>query len=710
MSSISSGINKPDQFSLKKGVSEVQFTKKLDEVLVDKKLTKSEFKELASNLVGGQKALKDILGRVLPPKDVKDMLAGIGSLGSKSIKLDDIDKREIVKMIKTEILKDSDGVLRVPKNANIENIKNPAIRGALQSDITINGVDFKKDEKCLVIEKGDKKFIQKLDVNAKGEATKPKGDPIEINDDTFSKITKEQTFKKTDEPLFPDGKVSPRDVKQGSIGNCYAIAAIYSIAQKDPDAIKRMIKDNGDGTVTVRLFDKDGNGKISPKYIKMEKSTLETKEHAQDSLWVQMLEKAYASHKGSYQLIGQGGWSKDPLTVFLGKEFKKSELDGNTLEKTILKDLTPNIKPNKQYVDALKNSVKEWCKSLELPIPSDEKLNGLDKLVDKDTKSSEIIKTLQQDFNFDYDKGVALVNHYFPSTQLSSLKDMIKDLGEYPVPKFDAGKMGQLKDTMKSWFSQLNMPAPTKEQLGGLDKFVGKDLKQVDLVNKIKTFGLDQTNSDALVKAFFPEKTFNPDDILKSGIDKKQFDTLLKGLKEKYPISNANKDKNALINKLELAGKNIYKNDDMNMKTDLKINYKPEELKVFSDIQDALKKGKFVCIDTKVNIGVSSGSGHSGGEPIVDGLAGQHAYAVLDTVQMGGRMFVKIANPWGNDFSRDYTVQQDGSLKSKKYDKNDYSYLKPSEPNSTESKTHDNESWIELNNLTSDFNAIHIAS
>lgn len=705
MSAISGGINKPDQFALKKGVSEVKFTKKLDEVLVDKKLTKSEFKKLASNLVGGQKALKDILDKVFPPQDVKDMLAGIGSLGSKSIKLNDIDKREIVKMIRTKILKDSDGVLRIPNNANIENIKNPAIRGALKSDIKINEIDFKKDEKCLVIEKDDKKFIQKLDVNAKGEATGPKGDPIEINEDTFSKITKEQTFKKTDEPLFPNGKVSPRDVKQGPIGNCHAIAAIYSIVQKDPDYIKRMIKDNGDGTVTVRLFDKDKNGNIFPKYIKMEKSTLETNEHARDSLWVQMLEKAYASHKGSYQLMAQGGLPKDTLTAFLGKEFKRIQLDENTLEKAILNYLMPNIKPNKQFIDSLKNSVNSWCAYFKLPIPSEQKLNELDNFVDKDTKSSEIINTLQKNFNFDYDKALELVSLYYPKTQLSSLKDMIKDLGEYPVPKFDAGKISQLKDAMKIRFKQLNMPAPTKEQLGDLDKFVGKDLKQDDLVNKIKTFGLEQTNSEALVKAFFPEK-----DILNSGIDKKQFDTLIKGLKEKYPISDANKDKNSLISKLELAGKNIFKNDERNMKKDLKMNYKPEELKVFTDIQEGLKKGEFVCIDSKVNIGLSFGSGHSGGEPIVDGLAGSHAYAVIDTVEMGGRMFVKIANPWGNYFSRDYTVQQDGSLKSKKYDKNDYSHLKRNDPNSKEPKTHENESWIELNNLTSDFNAIHIAS
>ena len=48
------------------------------------------------------------------------------------------------------------------------------------------------------------------------------------------------------------------DIKQGYIGDCYLLAAITSMINKDPSKIKNMIRDNKDGTATVRLFDNDG--------------------------------------------------------------------------------------------------------------------------------------------------------------------------------------------------------------------------------------------------------------------------------------------------------------------------------------------------------------------------------------------------------------------------------------------------------------------
>ncbi|ASS75251.1 hypothetical protein CIG75_09820 [Tumebacillus algifaecis] len=105
-------------------------------------------------------------------------------------------------------------------------------------------------------------------------------------------------------PLFPH---PPKldDVRQGFIGDCYLLAAVCSLVHKSPALITQMMKDNGNNTVTVRLFDVQENGgtkSFTPREVTVEKSVVRRvtpkvsrDENAQGSLWVQILEKAYAA-------------------------------------------------------------------------------------------------------------------------------------------------------------------------------------------------------------------------------------------------------------------------------------------------------------------------------------------------------------------------------------------------------------------------------
>lgn len=135
-------------------------------------------------------------------------------------------------------------------------------------------------------------------------------------------------------PLFIDGP-APSDVKQGAIGNCFFPAALAAVAHVRPDAIEDMIKDNGDGTYTVRFYSGDWSGPGAPAYIDVD-ADLYSRSYggpvygaslggstAADKmeLWFPLVEKAYAKWKGGYRDIGKGGVSGRVMQEVMGARY-----------------------------------------------------------------------------------------------------------------------------------------------------------------------------------------------------------------------------------------------------------------------------------------------------------------------------------------------------------------------------------------------------
>ena len=58
-----------------------------------------------------------------------------------------------------------------------------------------------------------------------------------------------------DTPLFSH-EPTINDLKQRLVSNCYMVASVGGLVECDPSLIKQCLKDNGDGTVTVRLFER----------------------------------------------------------------------------------------------------------------------------------------------------------------------------------------------------------------------------------------------------------------------------------------------------------------------------------------------------------------------------------------------------------------------------------------------------------------------
>ena len=131
--------------------------------------------------------------------------------------------------------------------------------------------------------------------------------------DTYTGDMKESNMRYL--PLFPH-EPNLNDVKQGTIGDCYLVAAVQNVLIEDPGAIRDMFHDLGNGEVLVRFyatFDEVENAagtkeyrrvddtekmrslKMKPVYVKVKKQYTAGEAHASDCMWMQLLEVAYAA-------------------------------------------------------------------------------------------------------------------------------------------------------------------------------------------------------------------------------------------------------------------------------------------------------------------------------------------------------------------------------------------------------------------------------
>jgi len=165
----------------------------------------------------------------------------------------------------------------------------------------------------------------------------------DVTRDEKTKQPEPYAYQKNDRgaKLYGPNGVQTADVRQGYIGDCYLAAALASVAGTRPDAVKSAIKDNGDGTYTVRFYELGWDGKKSahmetvdadlPSYsghAAYANSTEQVDGKDYMELWPSVVEKAYAAWKGSYDKIGHGGQSADVITALTGEPCKSAPTAG----------------------------------------------------------------------------------------------------------------------------------------------------------------------------------------------------------------------------------------------------------------------------------------------------------------------------------------------------------------------------------------------
>jgi Ca2+-binding RTX toxin-like protein len=131
-------------------------------------------------------------------------------------------------------------------------------------------------------------------------------------------------------PLFGPNGPKYSDIDQGAVGSCYFLARLASMSKTNPQFIKDMIVDLGDGTYAVQMFDEDNNRVFvrvdADLWVNSTGTPLYTNVTSEGAIWVALVEKAWAIHRygtGSYGDIN-GGNSEVNTSTALGLNQIKS--------------------------------------------------------------------------------------------------------------------------------------------------------------------------------------------------------------------------------------------------------------------------------------------------------------------------------------------------------------------------------------------------
>ncbi|MBL4849824.1 MAG: hypothetical protein JKY65_30215 [Planctomycetes bacterium] len=154
------------------------------------------------------------------------------------------------------------------------------------------------------------------------------------------KLQSEHFLERFEGVPFVKGKGDAREIEgndpeQGALGDCYLVAAMIAVARSDPKVIRRMITSKGGGKYSVKLsglgswgrdvsltvddtFPSTGKGrrKMLAYVSSTDRKTVRGTKFYE--LWPSLLEKAYATHKGSFAKI-EGGHSDGPFEFISGK-------------------------------------------------------------------------------------------------------------------------------------------------------------------------------------------------------------------------------------------------------------------------------------------------------------------------------------------------------------------------------------------------------
>lgn len=427
-------------------------------------------------------------------------------------------------------------------------------------------------------------------------------DMNQILADPFGKPCVDRFESVADQPLF-EHKPTIRDVSQGLLGDCYFLSTLINVVSKNPDAIRNMMKDNHDGTVTVRFCDPDGGHfyvtveKSIPKRTYVGKSK-KINPYSRGALWVKMMEKAYAavrtptygdlnSSKGiiSYKDI-EGGCVTSAMSHLMGLKTENHEITDQ----------------ERREIGVFEGRLPAFC------------IHHVGKTV---INSPSLL-------------------YYQKRHRMDKKNTAFRFLAGETVSK-------QQND---DYFNELVKYDNIEKMLELIliDQEGGEELRVMDAAGFVEASTAALESLSKMLDSFKDHKgkKLSKLDLEKAGVPKKLYSGMI------YCWELCNRDSEAMR---KIASEML---ENFNSKLQYKkmtSEYTDAEEKFAEDIQSVLDKGGYVGLGTLKKLSGSSEKKGSAGENSSKGVYGNHAYTVLriENYEINGRTkkFLVMNNPHG---------------------------------------------------------------
>lgn len=429
-------------------------------------------------------------------------------------------------------------------------------------------------------------------------------------------------------PLF---EAPPRleDIEQRNIGDCYMLAALGSIAQIDPNAISEMIRDNNDGTVTVRLFHveigEDQEKIFTPKYIRIEKSVHHKArsrqvERAAGSLWVQMIEKAFAAQGHAMQHFRR---ARDIVSSsYVGAEQGRAD---EAFEVLLGRPATSSSAMSTPDLPWESNGMIYRLRDGRLPSKHIRKELGITR------RDVMILSQLAA-------KNINLPIKFSDITRASEMDDLLKKSGVTGELEIDYADFHRLVE------EELKRLGDYLQQYDEEGKVI-----RVELSTKRTALKNDPENTTLPIEISTLEKVLaeGPSLIGKTEKGIKVLNAYLHAFPQREPQTvNLDAFREQLIEKMVKKG---------SLAGSLGSGvYSAAQAALLKTIDDGLMAGACLSASTRnVLPGNKDSSGHSAGEPVSCGLVGKHVYTITgveppqEEREDGTPIFILLRNPWG---------------------------------------------------------------
>lgn len=456
-----------------------------------------------------------------------------------------------------------------------------------------------------------------------------------------------------DMPLFSH-RPNIKDVAQGKLGDCYLLAGLISVVDQNAEAIMNLMKDNGDGTVTVcfKRSEIEGTGDsqrtvYKPCYVTVEKTIPVLKSDGQDAfsrgaLWVKMIEKAYAAsglhllgkinkkrskeHKDPLQYqdfwmsVQRGeqnldyddirsGKTGEIMSMLLGKEETRSYLDQNRVDHIAdrMGSLLPPIMEPTWGPDPTRRYGNDRADSIVYEFLA-KRHNGAD-LADKFVK---LKKPVQGDPDFDtlrdeYKDGKKQLGKYIRSCMIHL--DIINTLIQKLQPNFM--ELNSETEIIHLYEKINDMFVHYKQAIGKGGSSLSDEDKMIDGVRK--NYATEE------FKQSFQK------------ISRRQFRDTVNILKCRHLNRFVKEQQSGQAGAGQAQGS----------------YYIAKERKLYERINSALATGTYVGFGTRKLSDEKTGLN---GESEAGGLVGTHAYSIINTrrktIGSTERLFFVVMNPW----------------------------------------------------------------